>query len=211
MTGKAAMTSLSDSNAQWHTSEPITVAALYVEKDGIYSKADGVDLWPESRDARKYAGPWPVVAHPPCQRWGDQWHGCRPVGDPKRGRLGDDKGCFCMALYAVETFGGVLEHPADSQAFAAFGLPAPLKRGWQRGWKGWTALVDQGHFGHPAQKWTWLYVMGTAPPILPWGPSGKGPLTGSIWDRGCGDRARTPPAFRDLLLSIAASARKAGR
>lgn len=42
-----------------------TVAALYVEADGPYSRVEGVDLWPESRDARKYAGPHPVVAHPP--------------------------------------------------------------------------------------------------------------------------------------------------
>ena len=47
-----------------------TIAALYVEKNGAYYGLDGVDPWDEERDARKYAGPWPVVAHPPCQRWG---------------------------------------------------------------------------------------------------------------------------------------------
>lgn len=51
------------------------IAALYVETDGAYFGLEGVDPWDEARDARKYAGPWPVVAHPPCQRWGRFWHG----------------------------------------------------------------------------------------------------------------------------------------
>ena len=47
-----------------------TVAALYVETNGSYFGLPGVDPWDEPRDARLYAGPHPVVAHPPCQRWG---------------------------------------------------------------------------------------------------------------------------------------------
>ena len=53
----------------------MTIAALYVETDGCYFGIDGVDPWDEARDARLYAGPWPVVAHPPCQRWGKLWAG----------------------------------------------------------------------------------------------------------------------------------------
>jgi hypothetical protein len=52
-----------------------TVAALYVEPQGCYVGVPGVDPWDEARDARTYAGPHPVVAHPPCQRWGRFWHG----------------------------------------------------------------------------------------------------------------------------------------
>lgn len=50
------------------------IAALYVERDGVYYGLPGVDPWDEERDARTYAGPWPVVAHPPCARW------CRLAG-----------------------------------------------------------------------------------------------------------------------------------
>ena len=53
---------------------PLSVAALYVETNGCYYNLPGVDPWDKARDARLYAGPWPVVAHPPCQRW------CRLAG-----------------------------------------------------------------------------------------------------------------------------------
>jgi hypothetical protein len=45
------------------------IAALYVETNGAYWDLPGVDPWDETRDARQYDGPHPVVAHPPCQRW----------------------------------------------------------------------------------------------------------------------------------------------
>lgn len=77
------------------------IAALFVEKGGVYYGLPDVDPWDLERDARLYAGPWPVVAHPPCERWGEQWHACRPVGHPKRGVLGDDGGCFESALRKV--------------------------------------------------------------------------------------------------------------
>jgi hypothetical protein len=48
----------------------IVIAALYVERGGPYFGIEGVDPWDEARDARTYAGPHPVVAHPPCERWG---------------------------------------------------------------------------------------------------------------------------------------------
>ena len=50
------------------------IAALYVQRGGIYWDLPDVDPWDEARDARLYAGPWPVVAHPPCARW------CRLAG-----------------------------------------------------------------------------------------------------------------------------------
>ena len=45
------------------------IAALYVETNGVYYGLPDVDPWDEQRDARLYAGPWPVVAHPPCAKW----------------------------------------------------------------------------------------------------------------------------------------------
>ena len=49
------------------------IAALFVDADGIYAGRPDVDAWDIRRDARTYPGPYPVVAHPPCQRWGRWW------------------------------------------------------------------------------------------------------------------------------------------
>lgn len=191
------------------------IAALYVEKGGCYFGLPGVDPWDEERDARLYAGPHPVVAHPPCERWGRFAEGS-PM---KRGYiLGDDDGKFEAALRAVQTWGGVLEHPADTEAFAYFGLGEPGRGGWQRSLDGsWLTHVEQGHYGHPARKGTWLYAMGIEPVSLRWGSSGQRLPAKRLAERGyasarrCGavgnlshaQRRRTPIEFRDLLLSIA--------
>ena len=69
------------------------IAALYVEAKGVYSETPGVVAFSKNVDERMYGGPWPVVAHPPCQRWGKLWKG--QPGNIKKGfaeRKGDDQG-----------------------------------------------------------------------------------------------------------------------
>ncbi len=114
----------------------VRVAALFVDPKGVYAGLPDVDVWDEERDARLYDGPWPVVAHPPCNRWSRLSAGRR---------RGQDGGCFAAALAAVREFGGVLEHPAISQAWPAFGLPRPTGSGWVRAFDdpGWVCEVDQ--------------------------------------------------------------------
>lgn len=149
----------------------VTVAALYVQRGGCYFGLPDVDPWDEQRDARQYPGPHPVVAHPPCARWGRYWSG-GPSAHGTR-ELGADDGCFAAALESVRTWGGVLEHPEASHAWDFFGLRRPHRSGgWQRTLcDGWTCCVEQGHYGHAARKATWLYVAGCVPPDLIWGPS----------------------------------------
>lgn len=194
------------------------IAALFVAKGGVYFGLEGVDPWDEQRDARNYAGPWPVVAHPPCSRW------CRLAGlvEARWGhKRGDDGGCFAAALAAVRQFGGVLEHPAYSDAWAAFDLPVPpTGGGWVRGFcGGWSCYVEQGRYGHAAKKATWLYAHGVNPPRLRWGSTPDSQITAAVsW---CGNRtwagsdrrrigkaeaSRSPIEFRDLLIGIAETA-----
>lgn len=94
------------------------VAALFVDGQGVYAGLPNVDPWPVERDARTYAGPHPVVAHPPCERWGS-WAEVNPNPKARRRVVGDDGGCFEAALASVRRFGGVIEHPRGSRAWAA--------------------------------------------------------------------------------------------
>jgi hypothetical protein len=74
------------------------IAALYVETDGTYYGLPDVDPWDQARDARRYAGPHPVVAHPPCQRWGRMKNGGPSLPG---GRIPHhDEGCFAAAMKA---------------------------------------------------------------------------------------------------------------
>ena len=196
------------------------VAALYVDPKGVYAGLPDVDVWDEARDARLYEGPWPVVAHPPCQRW------CQlaPLNESRLGdgyRVGDDGGCFAAALAAVRRFGGVLEHPAYSYAWPAFDLPHPSRNGWQRSLfdDGWVTELSQSAYGHEARKRTWLYYVGPDPAPLNYS---EPPATKQVSAFGItrdrpsrwtysealdkGKSIYTTPAFRDVLLSMARSA-----
>lgn len=146
------------------------VAALYVQPRGCYFGLPDVDPWDKERDARLYDGPHPVVAHPPCERWGRYWGGA-PTTWPRLVK-GDDGGCFAAALASVRKWGGVLEHPEGSHAWRAFGLNIPPRDG---GWVnadfegGWTCCVEQGAYGHKARKATWLFACDVDLPSLRWG------------------------------------------
>lgn len=148
-------------------------------------------------------------------------------------KVGDDDGCFAAALDAVREWGGVLEHPAWSLAWAAHGLPTPNSSGgWQRTvCGGAVCYVEQGRYGHQARKATWLYAFGCELPSLRWGRTPDG-VAGDVKWRAegvrskavvsfCGNRtprderprltrkqaSATPESFRDVLIAMARYAR----
>ena len=151
------------------------------------------------------------------------------AGTENQKTLGDDGGCFAAAVAAVRRWGGVLEHPEASHAWAAHGIPKPPKSGgWifeavHAGGVGVTCCVEQGHYGHRARKATWLYYVGAnAPPDLTWGPAQgcarlddgyhsaaeRAASTRAPVERlGKTERRLTPPAFAAVLVSLARGAR----
>ena len=190
------------------------IAALYVQTGGAYYGLNGVEPWDEARDARRYAGPWPVVAHPPC----DRWHMLSAVNHVRWGfTINEDDGCFAAALAAVRRWGGVLEHPAESRAFRFHNVPEPQRGAWQRTLDGdWTTEVDQGAYGHRARKRTWLIYCGRTPPTLDWRRASGTHQVGICDQRGlarnkpalsAAEASATPPAFRDLLMAMARTAK----
>ena len=147
-----------------------SLAALFVQPDGCYANLPFVDAWPESRDARRYDGNLPVVAHPPCQLWGNLAAVNYKRYGGEHNRPGNDGGCFAAAVAHVRRCGGVLEHPRSSKAFAAHDITPPQGMGWQRAFcGGWVCEVWQSAYGHLANKATWLYYYGQNPPMeLDW-------------------------------------------
>jgi hypothetical protein len=165
------------------------VAALYIDPHGPYPKLLGPEMcWDEARDARTYAGPWPVVAHPPCGPWGNL-RGFVTCQDASLGPV---------AIEQVRRFGGVLEQPETSRLFSHCGC-------WNdRIGKLW--YVEQGAFGHVAQKRTVLYTVGV-PARAIWERSLRARDSGAkVEDLSKEQRRRTPPAFAEWLVSLAAQA-----
>jgi hypothetical protein len=191
-----------------------TVAALYIDPRGPYPKMPGVECWDEARDARNYAGPHPVVAHPPCGPWGDMAHLCKS----------QPRDLAPRAVEQVQLWGGVLEHPARSRLWAWMGLPGPDDATDSHG--GRTFAVEQCDWGHKCRKPTWLYVVGSDQARLMARlrrRRGTGAPTHAIfygdWERSghAGAkllaaskeiRRRTPPEFAELLVGLARESRR---
>jgi len=175
-----------------------TVAALYVDPRGPYPAMPGVDCWDETRDARLYDGPHPIVAHPPCGPWSRLRYFCRH----QLPELG------IRAVEQVRQWGGVLEHPQASRLFAHCDLPVP--GGFPDAIGGWSAELDQVSWGHRARKRTWLYVVGVRPSdvaILRGGTPthcvNSRKRNTPLKELSAQGRRRTPPAFAEFLVGIA--------
>lgn len=83
-------------------------------------------------------------------------------------------------------------------------------------WRGWTCYVEQGRYGHPAKKATWLYAVGCGLPSLKWGVMpdseskalvswcGNHVASGESRPRvGKAAASATPVEFRDMLIGMA--------
>jgi len=181
----------------------MTVAVLFARADSNYKALPDVDVWDAERDARRWPGGCPVVAHPPCRAWGVLKHMAKPKPH--------ERGLALFAVEMVRKWGGVLEHPSGSELWKTMGIPDADMFGDEYG--GYTVEIDQYDFGHVANKPTRLYVCGRElrdlPPMPPkkHGRAAKS-MTGQVPGTArCTQREReyTPP---DLAVWLVETARR---
>lgn len=195
------------------------VACLFLQPDSIYRRLPWCLCFDKIKDARRYSGPYPVVAHPPCQLWGAMAKVNYARYGGEHNRPGNDGGLFAFALAQVRRVGGVLEHPAKSKAWPAHGLIKPRGAGWQQCLDGgWVCEVWQSAYGHKANKATWLYCYGSPMPARWTRPAGSHQV-GWQDQRGKAKNkptlsgqaaASTPLAFARYLVSIAQNCNTVG-
>jgi hypothetical protein len=180
----------------------MTVAVLFARSDSVYKTMPGCDVFDIDRDARTWHGGSPVVAHPPCRAWGR----LRQFAKPRP----DEKALGLWAVDQVRMHGGVLEHPAESTLFAAKGMPRPGQ--FPDAFGGWTIQIEQFHFGHRAEKSTWLYLVGLEPRDMPAIPRREGRATHCVRPTRAyprlpsitkAEREHTPPALAAWLVELA--------
>lgn len=126
------------------------ITVLFCQSDSIYKKL-GCDIWDERRDALNWTGTEAAIYHPPCRLWSRLR--AFSTADPI------EKYLAMWSVRKVRSYGGILEHPKASLLFKQVGLPLP----GQSDEFGFTIELDQYHFGHKAQKSTWLYICGIEP------------------------------------------------
>ncbi len=158
-----------------------------------------VDLWDAKRDAFKFTGGAPVVAHPPCRLWA----GLKGLAKSPDAETERELGRHCVRM--VMECGGVLEHPADSGLFAEMGLP----RGGYANEKGFTLELTQRIFGHAMMKPTWFFFSGiNYNQVLPIVPVLHFSPLKQIHHLSSAQREATPPALAKWLLYHAAISKK---
>jgi hypothetical protein len=163
------------------------VSVLFARSDSCYFEL-GCDVWDLERDATKFNGDGPVIAHPPHISVATD----------------EEKALGIFAVAQVRRCGGVLEHPWGSKLWAAAGIPRPSDG--VDAWGGFTILVDQGWFGHKAPKPTWLYFCGIGREKLLHAPATVTRARGRTLELPVKEREETPIELAKWLLLHAAIA-----
>lgn len=135
----------------------MTVAVLFARADSVYKTMPECDVFDETRDARRWRGGSRVIAHPMCRGWGRLRQFSHATEEERQHAV--------TAVWMIRASGGVLEHPEASGLWEYLGLPLP-GRG-RDCFGGYTIEIRQCDWGHPAEKLTWLYIVGCHVDDLP--------------------------------------------
>jgi hypothetical protein len=178
---------------------------------GCYFGLPDVDPWDEQRDARRYDGPWPVVAHTPCQRWGKLWAG-QPLSSsaPASARSRATTAAASPQPGRRPQVGRHHRASVGQPCLAALRAEQAAAFRWldsRRLYGGWTCCVEQGRYGHYARKPTLLLAYGCELPELDWG-IGE-PRLRSCRHRAHGPRLRAKRLAKSASRAAARTARRA--
>lgn len=181
----------------------MSVAVLFARHDSVYKHLAGCDVWDVDRDATRWPGGCPVIAHPPCGPWG------RLAAFSKH--EASEAELALWAVGRVRQWGGVLEHPYLSRLWSVAQLPLSPERDV---YGGWTLSAPQWWWGHRADKASWFYIVGCEPANVPQIPFRLGYASHVVQTRKRHDyrphiqraeRERTPPALALWLVELAGS------
>ena len=171
------------------------IAALFVSGRSIYHHLENVTAYDSRRDARRFAGPEPIVAHPPCRCWSKYMAHQTRCDNPTA-----EKALAFFALKKVRRNGGVLEQPAESLFWSAANLPLPNQPADSFGF---SLYIEQSWFGYAQKKATWLYIVGVPRSSIPPVPFRLVKPHAHILGLSHAARSRTMPTLAHWLCQIA--------
>lgn len=125
------------------------VPVLFVHSRSNYKKIPFFDCYDEVRNAMTYTGSRPVIAHPPCRLWSR----LRTFSNAPA----SEKILAVWATQVVRKFGGIVEHPYDSQLWKYIDCPGV---GEFDKFGGTSFVFDQFDFGYYTRKRTRIYIVG---------------------------------------------------
>lgn len=157
------------------------ISVLCVDKASNYFDHPELDLWTKERDAYNFKGTNPVITHAPCSQW-SKLKALASLDTYEK-----ELAWFCYIK--VEENGGIFEHPA----YSSFFKEAKIDRKK-------IYSIDQGWFGFPGRKPTWLYINGYKPHTFPLNFNAYEKKVATIHS---GSRSRTPePLIQWFIKTI---------
>lgn len=133
-----------------------TTNVYFVSSRSNYKTVPGFNCFDEKRNALVNPPLSPSIYHPPCRLFSKlRAFSTAPV---------TEKYLAHWAMYFVRVYGGVVEHPFDSQLWQIYGIN---KVGKVDEFGGFWYIIDQHWFGFPTRKRTGLYIVGCKLSELP--------------------------------------------
>jgi len=166
------------------------ISILYAQQNSIYNQLSQ-DIWDITRDATKWPGGNPIIAHPPCRSWGNYKH------KSKGTQL--EKSYAIHSIIMARLWGGIVEHPKNSHLWKTFQFPKPGKTDI---YNGTIININQSWFGHQAEKNTNLYIVGLPLNKITY-PLSLNYHTNTIENMSKKQREHTPIQLAKWLISIA--------